>query len=410
MIHLNQNKLLSNDQYGFRSGRSCAIQLLEILDEWTQLIDEGNPIDVIYLDFSKAFDKVAHDRLSMKLNNLGICGTVHKWIKSFLQHRVQSVRIGSCVSSWSNVVSGVPQGSVLGPVLFLCFINDLPQVVEGIVKIFADDTKIYSAISDPQQCEKLQQDLDNLCNWSTESKLSFNASKCKVMHIGSNNDCARYTMQDIDGNYVKVEPVASEKDLGVIFDSRLTFEEHITEIASKAHRVTGMIWRSFEFMNKDMFLNLYKSIIRPIVEYGSCVWSPYLKKDIKRLEDVQRRATKLVKDVSDLSYEQRLKALGIPTLEYRRDRADMIQIYKSVYGHDELKWDHLFTLSSGDLRGHHLKFVKKKSKHNSRLYSFSQRSIMYWNSLSEETVSAKSINQFKSMLNIEHWNRKKFLC
>ena len=135
----------------------------------------------------------------------------------------------------------------------------------------------------------------------------------------------------------------------MIFDSRLTFEEHITEITSKAHRVTGMIWRSFEFMNKDMFLNLYKSIIRPIVEYGSCVWSPYLKKDIKRLEDVQRRATKLVKDVSDLSYEQRLKALGIPTLEYRRDRADMIQIYKSVYGHDELKWDHLFTLSSGDL-------------------------------------------------------------
>ncbi|WAR21988.1 YWV1-like protein [Mya arenaria] len=271
-----------------------------------------------------------------------------------------------------------------------------------------------TAVTDEEKSEVLNgffssvfQDLDNLCNWSTESKLSFNASKCKVMHIGSNNDCARYTMQDIDGNYVKVESVASEKDLGVIFDSRLTFEEHITEIASKAHRVTGIIWRSFEFMNKDMFLNLYKSIIRPIVEYGSCVWSPYLKKDIKRLEDVQRRATKLVKDVSDLSYEQRLKALGIPTLEYRRDRADMIQIYKSVYGHDELKWDHLFTLSSGDLRGHHLKFFKKKSKHNSRLYSFSQRSIMYWNSLSEETVSAKSINQFKSMLNIEHWNRKK---
>ena len=259
------------------------------------------------MDFSKAFDRASHDHLIHKLHKLGIRGTALDWIRNFLTNRTQCVRVGSSMSSWTEVVSGVPQGSVVGPILFLCFINDLPNVVTGIVKIFADDTKLFSQVPETEYCEQLQSDLDNLCNWSDEWKLSFNAKKCKVLHIGSKNEHFRYTMKDTDGNYSYIDPVPFEKDLGVTFDENLNFDQHITNITNKAQRVLGLIHRSFEYLDKDMFLPLYKSLIRPTLEYGSCVWSPYLKKDIKRIEDIQRRATRLVPSVSHLPYEQRLK-------------------------------------------------------------------------------------------------------
>lgn len=402
------NNLLSDNQYGFRAGRSCSIQLLEILDSWSESHDKGIPVDIIYLDFSKAFDSVDHSRLLFKLNKLGVRGGLLQWIESFLTNRQQCVRVGSAISSSADVVSGVPQGSVLGPVLFLCYINDLPNVVQGIVKIFADDTKIFSEALTEDHCQKLQTDLDNLCDWSREWKLSFNATKCKVLHIGHKNEQFRYTMQDTDGNFVNITSVTSEKDLGVTFDCDLNFNQHITNIVNKAQSCLGLIYRSFECLDREMFLHLYKSLVRPILEYGSSVWSPFLKKDIKRIEDIQRRATKLVTGLKHLTYEERLKELGLVTLEYRRDRADMIQIYKATHNFDHLKWDTLFTLASEDLRGHHLKFRVNKSKHNVRRNSFSVRTVHFWNSLSQETVTANSINQFKSLLNKENWNAKKF--
>ncbi len=185
MIHLTTNNLISDSQYGFRPGRSCAIQLLEVLDEWSTLLDSSNPVDTIYLDFSRAFDSVPHERLITKLFSLGIQGDLLQWIKCFLTGRTQCVRLNQCYSNLSEVISGVPQGSVLGPILFIVFINDLPEVVSGLVKIFADDSKIYSAVGNEQQQFDLQDDLDKLCDWSKKWKLSFNASKCKVMHFGT---------------------------------------------------------------------------------------------------------------------------------------------------------------------------------------------------------------------------------
>ena len=166
--------------------------------------------------------------------------------------------------------------------------------------------------------------------------------------------------------------------------------------------------RSFECLDEEMFLPLYKALIRPTLEYGSCVWSPHLKKHIKLIEDVQRRATKLVPLVAHLPYDQRLRKLGLVTLEYRRDRADMIQIFKSLHKLDDLKWEKLFDLAEDNLRGHHLKLRGKNSKSNVRLNTFSQRTIHYWNSLEESTIAATSVNQFKSLLNSEKWNIKKF--
>ena len=210
-VHMISNKICADAQYGFMSGRSCVIQLLEIFDEWAHMQDSGVPIDIIYLDFAKAFDCVSHGLLLFKLKKLGIVGQLFNWVKDFLHNRTQCVRVGSSVSSWADVVSGVPQGNVLGPILFLCFINDLPDVVSGIVKTFADDTKLYSQVPNIEESENLLVDLDKLCDWSEKWKLSFNADKCMVMHIGSN------------------ESMTNEKDLGITFDNKLNFDQHISK-------------------------------------------------------------------------------------------------------------------------------------------------------------------------------------
>ena len=208
-----------------------------------------------------------------------------------------------------------------------------------------------------------------------------------------------------------MESVQEEKDLGVTFESNLKFEKHISNIVNKAQRVLSLINHSFDYMERDMFLILYKSIVRPLLEYATCVWSPYLKKDIRKLESVQRRATKLVKDICHQSYEDRLRHLGLPTLEYRRDRNDMIQVYKAINGIDDIDWMKLFSLApSNSTRGHSLKLFKKQCRTTHRLHTFSSRIVDQWNSLSNSTVTAKSVNAFKSSLNDEDWNPYKFIC
>ncbi|CAG2250997.1 unnamed protein product [Mytilus edulis] len=258
-----------------------------------------------------------------------------------------------------------------------------------------------------QQHQDLQDDLDRLCDWSRKWKLSFNASKCKVMHFGQNNNLSRYTMLDNEDDYVQVNPVTEEKDLGITFEPNLKFDKHITNCVNKAQRVLALIRISFDYLEKDMFIILYKSIIRPLLEYSTTVWSPYLKKDIRRIEKIQRRATKLVPSIKMLSYVERLRALGLPTLEYRRDRYDMIQVYKALHGIDDIKWQNMFELSTNSTRGHPWKLSKKRCNSTQRLHSFSQRIIDQWNSLSTVTVCAESVNIFKNHINDEHWNGKK---
>lgn len=212
-----------------------------------------------------------------------------------LNERTQLVRVGTSLSTVAPVTSGIPQGSVLGPVLFLFFINDLPEVVTSAVKLFADDTKVYREISSLNDCEILQYDLNNLSKWTDKWLLRFNATKCKSMHLGKSNDKFKYYVQE-EEKKIEVQQVKLEKDIGVNFDDGLKFSEHISICVKNANMKLGLIRRSFEYMDRDMFLNLYKSLIRPTLEYASVVWSPSLKKDIVSLENIQRRATKLVKD------------------------------------------------------------------------------------------------------------------
>jgi len=404
VLHMDSNNLFIEHQHGFRSQRSCVTQLLEVIDDWYEILDAGGCIDTIYLDFQKAFDTVPHCRLKNKLNSYGIRGNVLKWIEEFLNDRVQSVRIGNTLSEKSKVISGIPQGSVLGPILFLIYINDLPDIVKSSVKLFADDTKLYAEVMSSNDSEKIQEDLNSLAKWSDKWQLKFNADKCKSMHIGRGNPKQEYHMNS--GNKeVTIKQTDCEKDLGVTFDERMKFDIHIANIVNKANQRLGLIRRSFEFMDKTMFLQLYKSLIRPTLEYATVIWSPWLKKDIVAIEQVQRRATRLIREIRDLSYENRLLSLGLPTLIYRRERADMLQLFKVMKGFDEVHLTSVHPQRFNSTRGHRMKLEKKHHRLKSTMNSFIPRSVNSWNSLPEDCIECETVNSFKSNLN-NAWKHK----
>ena len=233
--------------------------------------------------------------------------------------------------------------------------------------------------------------------------MDFNIKKCKRLHIGKHQYNEDYTMENNNGERCQIQNVTEEEDLGVIIDTNLKFDSHITAKINKANRNLGIINRSFTYMDKPMFLNLYKALVRPHLEYASPVWSPFLRKQQVAIENVQRRATKLLKNISQLSYKDRLLHLGLPSLEYRRNRADMLQVFKIVHNYDKISNTELLRLSKySRTRGHNFKLQKQTVKSEIRKNSFSNRVIDTWNSLPYDVVNADSVNSFKSKLN-RHW-------
>ena len=253
----------------------------------------------------------------------------------------------------------VPQGSVLGPLLFVAYINDLDDAVSvSKIKKFADDTKVYREVCSVSDAENFQMDLDSIFKWSRDWGMFFNVAKCKVMHIGNGNKKMVYS---IDGRDLEVDQ--KEKDLGVYLDSSLKPSKQCVESARRANWILGLIRRHFKFLHKDVVIRLYKQMVRPHLEYAVQAWNPYLAKDRIILESVQQRATKLIRSVSSLSYEQRLQHLKLTSLELRRLRGDLIQVFKIVHGFDRLSFDNFFNLSHNNYtRGHGLKLRKDFSR------------------------------------------------
>ena len=395
--YLEKNEIITDIQHGFRAGRSCVTQLLEIMEIWSDLLDQGIPFDCIYLDFAKAFDKVPHYRLLRKIEAHGIKGNLLQWLSNFLENRSQAVVINNDSSTSKNVTSGIPQGSVLGPTLFILFINDISNDIESQIRLFADDTKIFRAISETADNTILQADIDKLLAWSNKWQLPFNIDKCKVIHFGQNNDSVNYKMY---GNSVVKDE--SEKDLGVLFDHKLKFSTHVRAIVSKANSRVGLLRRNFTNLSPTVFLPLYKALIRPLLEYASVIWNPILKGDQDEIEKVQKRATKLVRPISHLPYNVRLRTLKLDSLRYRRRRADLIQVYRILQGTDNIDSNIFFTMSGDQrTRGHNKKLSKIRGNTSHRLNSFSMRIVNDWNSLSESTVNSVSLNVFKTALKNE---------
>ena len=315
MDFLVKHKLINPSQHGFLKARSCLTNLLCFFEEITKWVDEGSPVDVIYLDFQKAFDKVPHQRLILKLKSHGMGNSIINWIEQWLTDRRQRVVVDGEVSSWKSVLSGVPQGSVLGPILFLVYIDDLEEGVTGNILKFADDTNLFRKTKEIGDKQKLQDDIDKLVRWSEKWQMLFNFGKCKCLHTGPGNTGMNYEM----GGTILSKTV-KEKDLGVSMNANMKVSEQCRIAASKGNQVLGMIRRNITYKEKSLIVPLYKAIVRPHFEYCIQAWSPYLRKDIDMLEKIQRRATKLILGLRDLRYEERLKECGLTTLETRRVR------------------------------------------------------------------------------------------
>ena len=364
------------------------------------MLDRGDSVDAVYMDFQKAFDKVPHKRLLGKLHTYGVPENIVRWIESFLVGRRQRVRVNGSYSGWADVCSGIPQGSVLGPTLFIIYINDLPDDLLNEVYMFADDTKIFGRANDKTDAATIQEDLSTLQAWSDTWLLKFHEGKCKVMSMGKRNrEMFSYSLND-----VVLEQVDQEKDLGVVTDSKLKFSSHINEKVNKANKIMGVIRRSFKSLDLSTFAKLFKGLVRPHLEYAAPVWNPHLKKDITTLENVQRRATKQVPELKNLSYEDRLRQLRLPSLAYRRLRGDMIETFKILSGYyDTSVADFLCRYDqnvddANRQRGHAKKLFKRRSRLNIRKYSFPFRIVDTWNSLPAAVVDAPSINSFENRL------------
>ena len=264
----------------------------------------------IYLDFQKAFDKVPHQRLILKLKSHGMGNSIINWIEQWLTDRRQRVVVDGEVSSWKSVLSGVPQGSVLGPILLLVYIDDLEKGVTGNILKFADDTKLLRKTKEIGDKQKLQDNIDKLVRWSEKWQMLFNFGKCKCLHIGPGNASMNYEM---GGTILNI--TVKEKDLGVTMNDNMKVSEQCRIAASKGNQVLGMIRRHITYKEKSL-------IVRPHLEYCIQAWSPYLRKDIDMLEKIQRRATKLIPGLRDLRYDERLKECGLTTLETRRLRGN----------------------------------------------------------------------------------------
>ena len=411
--HLKTNGLTCPAQHGFKAGHSTVTNLLEALNVWTEALMHRHPIDVIYLDYAKAFDTVPHQRLLRQIYSLGIQGTAIDFIRAFLTGRRQRVRVNKSYSTWKNVLSGVPQGSVLGPTLFTLYVWDAPQVVKCIVSMFADDTKLYTVLTDRNSNLKLNNDLASMQTWSSRMQMTFNIEKCKVLHLGNNNPNYQYTMPMSGEAVHTLEVTIDEKDLGVTIDNQLKFSMHVQTQVAKANRILGCLRHTFKYLTSTIFLQLYKAMIRPHLEYASCIWFPKLKRDSDAIERIQRRATKLVPALRTLTYTERLRQLKLPTLVYRRRRADMLQTYKIMHNFNHLDQDvhcpvcpqkrMLQQFQTQYTRGHNLKLYTQEAK-GVRSNFFAARVIHDWNNLANDTVHAKSINIFKAKLRHEWMN------
>lgn len=402
--YLLSKKLISKHQHGFMRNHSTTTNLLESTHDWIVGLSSSNNIDVVYIDFSKAFDSIVFSKLVCKLQTYGICGKLLAWLSGFIHGRSQCVVLENYLSTVADVISGVPQGSVLGPILFLVFINDVISIRCGdtTVKLFADDLKLYSVYNTTDNSADLQQSIDKLVNWSKLWQLEINLNKCHVLSINTkskSNIGSRYSL-----NGFPLSNVTIASDLGVSVDSNLSFKHHISTVITKALQRSGVFFRGFASRSLDIVRKTFITYIRPILEYNSNVWNPSHKYLVDQLENVQRRFTKRVKSLSHLSYLERLSFLELEPLELRRLRFDLVQFYKILNNLTLFDPADYFTVHQPSLssRAPSSFLIKPINRPNYVLSSFFYRSIDCWNSLPLNLKQSKSLAIFKhSLLSVD---------
>jgi hypothetical protein len=393
MEHLLTNKLLNESQHGFMPNRSCTTNLIEFMDSVTESVDGGNSVDIFYLDFSKAFDSVPHERLMIKLQSKGICGEVQDWLREWLMNRTQRVRVGDSISSEQEVESGVPQGTILGPCLFGVHIDDIDEVVKMIELLikFADDCKGKKTIIDDRDRQALQETLDKLCEWAETWGMAFNKEKCKIMHVGNNNPSYDYYMQG-----TKLTKIEEEKDIGVMVHRSLKPARQCLKAANTSMGVLYQLKNNFHYRDRHIFVKLFKQYVRPHLEFATPAWSPWSTADKQVLENVQKKFVNMIVGLKTGTYEDKCKEIGLETLEERREVQDMAQTYKMIQGKERLKTQIFTHVDGGRTRqdADELNVKQKPARLDIRRNFFSQRIVKKLNAIPAEIKRAKNVEQF----------------
>jgi len=413
---LEDGNLLSTSQHGFRKGRSCLTQLLHHYDNLLQNLLEDKVSDVIYLDFSKAFDKVDHEILLRKLHNIGIRGKLYDWISDFLTERTQSVQVDGESSILAIVISGVPQGTVLGPLLFIIHVNDMEDVILLVLILcFADDTRLSHAIRAgliEEDMLSLQTDLHNIIKWARDNNMELNETKFDLLCY-SNRPAAELLkslpfvsslFQYETSNGTTINSTEVVRDLGVHMTPDYTWSKHINTIATDGRKMLGWVLSVFKDRSKLTMLTLYKSLVRSKLEYCCPLWDPSSLSDIKKLEQVQRMFTSKVNGCKEMSYWDRLKHLRLQSLQRRRERYIIIHTWKilnELTNNDVgLSFEDPENLTRMGTMAIVPPLPRNIPARSISLYenSFAVRAPKLWNCLPKLTKSAKSLVTFKSSL------------
>lgn len=394
--------IVTSHQHGFVKGRSTVSNLLEFTSLALEAFTLRLQTDVIYTDFSKAFDTVSHGLLIHKLNLMGFPPGLLRWISSYLSGRTQRVKFKSSLSRVINVSSGVPQGSHLGPILFVLYLNDLPSIIRSsLILMYADDVKLFSSFNSLQDAKNLQEDLNSLVDWCTTNNMTLNLKKCKKMSFSRVSLLqTQYYIYDCE-----LDNVTSFNDLGVLLDCKLRFHLQIDSCVGRAKSLLGFIKRwSKEFDDPYLTKRLFTSLVRPVLEYAVVVWCPSYKCDIDRIESVQKQF--LIFALRGLGwnglfelppYENRLKLIDLHTLERRRHMLCVVFMSKLING----DIDSIYLLNrikfNVPLRNsrHFIPIKLPTFKNNYELYNPFNNLCRVYNKNSNIIISNQSIYQIK---------------
>ena len=357
------------------------------------MVDQRNCVDVLCIDLARAFDTVSHDKLLYKLSKIGIGGNLLQWFRNFITGREQCIRVNSSTSPYGSVTSGIPQGTILGPLFFIIYIDGLSKIVVNKINLYADDSKLYGLANNDFDKNVFQTDINQIYEFCRLWQLRINGSKCETLHFGTNNPNYLYAI-----NQENVPIKNSYKDLGVMISNDFSMTEHCNHVYRTASFRLKQFNVSFACRNRSFRLFIFLTYIRPILECNSQAWSPHLIRDINKIERVQRRFTKTLGGLRNMSYTQRLAELEIESLEQRRIFNDLVLMFKMVNGLVDVDISHFFAFNNNNTRGHRFKLSVQFSRLDCRKYSFANRTIPIWNNLPPNVVESLNVKLFKTRL------------
>lgn len=398
------NNVISSLQSGFVMGDSTVNQLTDIYNTFCRALDNGLEVRAIFCDISKAFDRVWHKGLLSKLESVGISGGLLRWFCDYLDNRKQRVVLPGASSDWVTINAGVPQGSILGPLLFLVYINDIVTDIKSHIRLFADDTTLYIIVDTPAQAAlTLNQDLVKISAWANKWLVSFNPNKTESLLLSRKIN--RQIHPAITMNNQIITEVENHKHLGVVFQSNCTWHEHLNMIISKAWQRINVMRKLKFVLDRKSLQCIYFSFIRPVLEYADVVWDNCTKYEEDELEKIQLEAARIVTGTTKLvSIDNLYSETGWETLKSRRKQHKLILFYKMVNNLTPIYLSSLLPPQVGNISRYNLRNQDKYQTINckSQLYfnSFLPSSVRDWN-LTEDTVRlTQSVNCFKRSIKV----------